>query len=68
MKKYYILITRNVIIPIKENEYDKIAIKFLIYNNNNAVMNIYLDNEIIARYEFNVKYELDINDYMNIYL
>lgn len=66
-KKYYILITRNVIIPIKENEYDKIAIKFLIYNNN-AVMNIYLDNEIIARYEFNVKYELDINDYMNIYL
>lgn len=62
-KKYYILIYNNVIIPIKDNEYDRISVNFILYENN-AVMNIYLDNNLISKYSFIVKDKLNIEDYL----
>lgn len=65
-KKYYLLIDRNIIIPLKANEEDRIGIKFIIYNDK-AIMNIYIDDEFIIKYEFKVVKELCVDNYLNIY-
>lgn len=62
-KKYYIFINRKIVIPIKDNEYENLHIKFIIYPSK-AIMHIYVFNKVVAQYDFIVKEEVDVDDYI----
>lgn len=61
-KTYYLACYNDIVIPIREDEYENINISFIIYNDY-AMMRIYLYNDIICEYKLEIYDEakLDLN-------
>ena len=61
-KTYYIACYNDIVIPIKNDEYEKIKIKFIIYDNN-TILKVYLVDELLCEYNLKIYDEakLDLN-------
>lgn len=62
-KEYYLNVKNDIVIPLKDNEYQNTKIKFRLYTDK-AVLDIYLDNILIYSIELEVydekSFDLDL--------
>ncbi len=57
---YYLYVKNDIILPLRDEEYDDIRIKFRLYKNK-AIMDVYLKNEFLCSYDI-IVYNKDSMD------